>query len=83
MANTRTATLIRDEFEQWLDDHRDEVMDHLDQRPRSLGNWIMAFSKAMAATAEEHGHEDDEGIDGAFGNEEGDVPSIFGDLDEG
>jgi len=81
MANTKTATLIREEFEEWFDAHRDDIMDCLDQRPRSLGNWIIAFSKATAMTASEHGHEDDEGIDSAFGDAEGGVPDLFDDLD--
>jgi len=82
MANTKTGTIIRDEFEEWLDAHREEIMDRLDQRPRSLGAWIVAFAKATAITAEDHGHEDDEGIDGAFGNEEGDIPDLFSDADD-
>lgn len=81
MANTKTSTLIREEFEEWFDAHRDDIMDRLDQRPRSLGAWIIAFSKSVALQVQEHGHEDDEGIDGAFGGDEGDVPDLFNDLD--
>jgi len=78
---SRTGTIIREEFEEWFDAQRDEIMDRLDQRPRSLAAWIIAFSKATALQAHEHGHEDDEGIDSAFGNDESDVPDLFDDID--
>ena len=81
MANSKTGTIIREEFEEWFDAQRDDIMDRLDQRPRSLAAWIIAFSKATAAQADDHGHEDDEGIDGAFGGDEGDVPDLFSDID--
>lgn len=79
MANTKTATLIREEFEEWFDANRDDIMDRLDQRPRSLGNWIIAFAKSVALQSEDHGHEDDDGIDSAFGGDEG-IPDDFADL---
>lgn len=72
-------TLTRDEFEEWLQQHSDEVLDRMNQTPRSLGGWVASYLRTMAVVAAERsgGDEDVEDIDSAFGGGDDDG-SLFG-----
>lgn len=45
------AMMDKDEFAEWLEEHKDEAIDSLSERPRSLSRWLLAFygeAKALA-----------------------------------
>ena len=66
-------TLTRDEFEEWLQQHSDEV---LDQTPRSLNGWVTSYARTMLVLAAERADDDLDDIDSAFGG--GDDEGLFG-----
>lgn len=71
-------TLTRDEFEEWIQQHSDEVLDRMNQTPRSLNGWMTSYLRTMALIVSERGGDDDlEDLDAAFGGAEND--SLFGD----
>ena len=72
-------TLTRDEFEEWIQNHSDEVLDRMNQTPRSLHGWVKSYVQTMSVIAAERGDEEIEDIDSAFGG--GDDDGLFGESD--
>lgn len=53
-----------DEFESWLDDHRDETLARLDDiEQASLTRWTKLFGRALVAEATADEDEDEESLD--------------------
>lgn len=69
-------TLTRDEFEEWLQHNADEVLDRMNQTPRTLNSWVTSYARTMLVIAAERGDDEVEDIDGAFGG--GDDEGLFG-----
>jgi hypothetical protein len=70
-------TLTRDEFEEWLQQNADDVLDRMNQTPRTLNSWVTSYARTMAVVAAERGDDSDvEDIDGAFGGADDD--GLFG-----
>lgn len=63
-----TLTLTRDEFEDWLQTHSDEVLDRMNQTPRTLNSWVTSYARTMLVIAAERSDDDVEDIDAAFGD---------------
>ena len=59
-------TMTREDFEHWLNDKGEEVIDQGDQTPRGLGRWMDMFVRGLQAHAAQDAVED-EGTDDAFG----------------
>lgn len=52
--------MTREEFEGWLDDHRDEALDRVDPQSLTLSQWRVMYGKALKCIAEEESEGDDE-----------------------
>lgn len=69
--------IARDDFEDWLDSHKDEIFDLLPQQPRNLAGWLATFTRAAAQIANDQMGEDERELEDAF--DEDDTRGIFGD----
>lgn len=66
--------MTRDDFEEWLEDHKDEALALVEGESMSTKKWVTLFGKALQRMRDEEestgDDEDDEG---------GDVLDFFGD----
>jgi len=59
-----SAHATREAFELWLEDNKDDLLDQLSQRPRSVKLWASDFARAVKSATLEMG--DDPGRAGVF-----------------
>lgn len=53
--------MTRDDFEQWVEDNKDEALDRIERDSMSLPQWVKLFGKALQLVqAEEEGEEDED-----------------------
>jgi hypothetical protein len=53
----------REDFEDWLEDHRGEALDYIEDAPRTVEQWVRIYAKALkaeAAGAEQDEEEDED-----------------------
>lgn len=53
------AQMTKDEFEDWLEDHREEALAELDDDPKPVGDWIRGMTRSLQAMADEPVDEDE------------------------
>lgn len=66
--------LSREEFEDWLEDHREEALERIEVTRLPLARWVVLYAKSLTAEVREQVDEDevDEELDGVdFEEEEG------------
>ena len=74
--------ITREEFEEFLNTHGEDILDRMDQTPRPLAKWLAVFVKSITAAAAEHHEEtDDDAANSVFDDE--DNGGLFADDDEG
>lgn len=53
--------MTREDFEQWVEDHKDEAIERIEADRMTLKNWVYIFGKSLTAMLAEYGDtEDDE-----------------------
>lgn len=62
--------MTRDEFEQWLEDNREEALADIDDDHKPLGDWLRMMFRSLKVMAQEPVDEDEE------------VPEITDDYEE-
>lgn len=67
-------TLSREEFEDWLEDHRDEALDRIEAGYLPLTRWVTLYAKSLRIEADEEGESEEDTSD--------DEPDDDLDLDE-
>ena len=50
----------RDSFEEWLEDHRDEAMAHIEGERYPLAKWLSLYAKALKSEYDEESNGDEE-----------------------
>jgi hypothetical protein len=59
------SSLSREEFESWLEDHKDEALDRIEPEQLRLGRWIALFLMSLKNLAADDGNDEEE--QGLFG----------------
>lgn len=49
--------MTREDFEEWLEEHREEALGRIDVLHTSCASWIRLYSRALQAELDEEGHE--------------------------
>jgi hypothetical protein len=59
--------MTRDDFEDWLEEHKDLALEHIEGDNRPVEAWVRLFGKALAfLLTEEEPEDDDEAYEGLF-----------------
>lgn len=54
--------LTREEFEDWLEDHRSEALDRIEAMEMPLARWVALYSKALAIEVRDNTDSDEEDV---------------------
>jgi len=52
--------MTREDFEEWLEDHKDEALGRIEREEMSLAQWIKLFGKSLRILENEEEEEEDE-----------------------
>jgi hypothetical protein len=74
--------MTREEFEEWLDEHRDEALDNVQQSDTTPQKWLARLHASLKAMADEADEETEEVEEDPFVDEDDYEEEVAEDEDE-